>query len=144
MAKSPTITRSSIGRLSGVGAALLLTLAGPALAGSPDQQDPHSGQCFDITRHRGVLALDDRTVLVRLDGGAIYRVELADSCPGLMRPDPQISLIARGGALVCGKLDWELRVRGGGQVVPGLPCTIQSQRRLTPDEVAAIPRNKRP
>lgn len=139
MAKLLTITRHAW-----AGAALLLTLAGAALAGSPAGQDPRLAGCFDITRHRGVMPLDDQTLLVRLDGGAYYRVELADRCPALMRPDPQISLIARGGSMVCGPLDWDLRVSGGGQIASAVPCTIKSQRRLTPEEVVAIPRNKRP
>jgi hypothetical protein len=139
MAKSRTITRTH--RLAA--ASLVLALAGSAQAQPPGGQDPRLAGCFDITRHQGVLPLDDKTVLVRVDR-AIYRVELADHCPALMRPDPQISLIARGGAMVCGPLDWELKVGGGGQVASAIPCTIASQRRLTPDEVAAIPRNKRP
>jgi hypothetical protein len=143
MARSPTLSRLFLAAAL-VTLATLATLAGSAQAGPPDKTAPRGGDCFDITRHRGVLPLDDQTVLVRLDGDTIYRVELADHCPALMRPDPQISLIARGGALVCGPLDWDLRVSGGGQVASAVPCTIKSQRRLTPDEVAAIPRNKRP
>ena len=130
-------------RLAGtLGVAVVLALGASAAAlaqGEPQDK----GQCFDLSRHQGVLALNDHTVLVRVDA-AIFRLDLADRCPGLERPDPRITLVARGGSFVCGKLDYDLRVGEAGLGLPSLPCTIASQRRLTPDEVAAIPRNKRP
>ncbi|MHB8287171.1 MAG: DUF6491 family protein [Caulobacteraceae bacterium] len=126
---------------TGGGLALLLGVMGPSLAqATPPSTDP--AQCFDLSRHQGVLALDDRTVLVRVDAN-LYRLDLADRCPGLERPDPRITLVAHGGTYVCGKLDYDLHVGEGG-LANALPCTIASQRRLTPKEVAAIPRNKRP
>lgn len=121
------------------GAALSLSVAATALAQSAPADQ---AQCFDLSRHQGVLALDDHTVLVRVDA-SLYRLDLADRCPGLERPNPRITLVARGGSFVCGKLDYDLHVGEGG-LANSLPCTIATQRRLTPDEVAAIPRNKRP
>jgi hypothetical protein len=124
------------------GLASALGVATAALAqGGPTAQADHA-QCFDLSRHQGVLALDDHTVLVRVDA-SLFRLDLADHCPGLERPNPRIILISRGGSFVCGKLDYDLRVGGGG-LANALPCTIATQHRLTPEEVAAIPHNRRP
>jgi hypothetical protein len=135
-------------RLTQIVAAALIVAAG-ASAGSqamaqssqPDASGGLAQSCFDITHHEGVVALDDRTLLVRV-GPAIYRVDLADRCPGLTRPNPRITLAARSGSMVCGRLDYNIQVGENG--LPGIPCTVASQRRLTPAEVTALPPHRRP
>lgn len=101
-------------------------------------------QCFDLSRARGKVALDDRTLLVRVDGGAVMRIDLADQCPGLTRPDPRIILQARGSGFVCDRFDLSLSVGRAGAATGGVPCTVSAIRRLSAAEAAALPANRRP
>jgi hypothetical protein len=117
-------------------AALLTAVA--ARAQPPGQHD----ECFDISQRETIVAADDHTVRLRVNG-QVYEVK-TNRCPGLGRPDPRIAVITNGSSFVCGRLDYSLKV--GEEGVPGssLPCVVQSQRRMTPAEVAALPRNQRP
>jgi hypothetical protein len=120
-------------------AALMALTAGGAVA-----QDAQKGQCFDLTRQRSFSALDDHTMLIRVDGGRIFRVDLAGSCPALARPDPTVHLVADGSSFVCGRLDYHLEVGAGAQVASSVPCNVAGQHLMTPAELSAVPRNKLP
>lgn len=120
-----------------VAASLAGWATGPARASPP-------GQCFDLTYARGKVALDARTLLVRVDGGGVVRIDLADQCPGLTRPDPRIVLKARGGSYVCDRFDLDVSVARAGSPIGGVPCTVSSIRRLSRAELAALPKDRRP
>jgi hypothetical protein len=131
-------------------AAALLVLASTAQAQAQPGPQPQPAQsrpvphdaCFDISQRETLIALNDHSFVVRANG-QVYEVT-TNRCPGLGRPDPRISVITEGSSFVCGRLDYRLRV--GEEGVPGssLPCIVQSQRRLTPAEVAALPKDKQP
>ena len=99
-------------------------------------------ECFDISQRETLIPLNDHGFVVRVNG-QVYQVT-TDRCPGLGRPDPRISILTQGSSFVCGRLDYRLQV--GEMGVPGssLPCIVQSQRRLSPADVAALPKDKRP
>jgi hypothetical protein len=125
------------------GAALVLAAgAAPALSQDARGAAPSKLQCFDISQRTGILALNDHTVLIRANG-QVYQVT-TQTCPGLAHSDPRIDVVVDQSSFVCGRLDYRLRV--GEMGVPGsqLPCIVQSQRRLTPAEVAALPPSSRP
>ncbi len=125
-----------------LGALATVMLTGSVAVAAPAQRS--AAQCFDLSRARGKLALDDRTLLVRVDGGVVMRIDLADQCPGLTRPDPRIVLQARGGGYVCDRFDLNLLVGRAGAATGGVPCTVSAIRRLSAAEAAALPANRRP
>lgn len=131
-----------LGRVAAAAGCAIGLVAGAAIA-APERARP-AAQCFDITRVRTKLALDDRTLLARVDGGAVMQIDLSGSCPGLARRDPRIVFQSRGGSYVCDRLDLNLTVGRAGEPIPGTPCTVDAIRRLTPAEVAALPKDRRP
>ena len=125
-------------------AALLFGVSALSATTAPAQTAPRpENACFDITRHGGVVALDDKTLLLR-SGPSTYRITVAGACPGLSHPDPRITLVARAGPLVCGRLDYDLLVGEAGVPNPGLPCMVDTQHRLTATELADLPPSRRP
>jgi hypothetical protein len=119
-----------------LGAALF---AGAAARAQPPGQH---NECFDISERETIVAADPHTVRLRVNG-QVYEVK-TNECPGLGRPDPRITVITNGSSFVCGRLDYSLKVGEDGVPGSSLPCVVQSQRRMTPAEVAALPRNQRP
>ena len=115
-------------------AAAMLGIVAPALA---------QGQsCFFTTQWRGWKAPDDHTIYINVDDGhRIYRLDLSGSCPALL--DPTSSLITDNHTdSICSAIDWNLKVRGGGGITTG--CIVSKMTQLTPDEIAALPKDARP
>ena len=98
-------------------------------------------QCFYQHSIEGFVPTDDeKTVYLRVAGGAVYRIDLRSQCPGLAFRD-RIELNQFGNGTICGPLDLDLRLRQGRIAVP---CLIEGLHRLTPAELAAVPKKYRP
>jgi hypothetical protein len=126
---------------AGLAAAALL--AGAARAAAAPAPPGDTAQCFDLTRQRSLRALDDRTLLVRLGPAEFVRIDMAQSCPAIARPDPRITLRSHGGSFVCGRLDFDVLAGRGGDLASSVPCAVGGVRRLSPAEVAALPEMRR-
>jgi hypothetical protein len=105
---------------------------------------PKINQCFYSNQFQGFRAIDDRAFYMRVNVSDIYRIDLASSCPELRYPDARLITVVRGSSLICGPLDWDLRVGDSGPGAISEPCIVSAQTRLTKDEVAAIPRKLQP
>ena len=116
--------------------------AQPPAAG-PAAQPPGRGACFMIRNIRSFRSVDNRTVFVRVSGNDIFALELFSPCVGVNWAN-DVRMRARGGSSICeGRVNWvNLYVRrsGGGQQ----RCSVSNVRRLSPNEIANLPRGARP
>ena len=111
-------------------------VAGPAAA-QPSRNAPP--QCFSQRDIRNYAAQDDYTVNLRIGPRVVYQAKTVIGCPD----------IGYGAAIgyrsnsefVCSELDLTLvtRTNRGPR-----ECPLKSIRRLTPTEVAALPKRARP
>lgn len=131
--------RSILAGLSG--AALLL--AAPALAQPP--KPAAQNECFFVSQFQNWKpGGDDKTMYIRVGLSRFYRLDLAASCPNMRYPDARLINNFRTSS-ICSPLDWDMRVSQG--VGPGsmaMPCMVKKMTRLSPAEVAALPKKQKP
>jgi hypothetical protein len=121
-------------------AAALAVLAAPALAAAP--ADPAArGPCFFHFQWDSWRSPDANTIYMRIKHDEYYRVDL--SAGSNMLTDPTNHLISRvqGSSSVCSALDLNLDVTDGHITMPLIAKSIV---KLTPEQVAAIPRKDLP
>lgn len=106
----------------------------PPAAGSVLPQ----GECVRTEDFRNHRILDDRTLLIDVGGKGVYRFTMARSClRGAVSSDP-LTISGVGRSRICKPNDIELGVGRGGY------CFIEAIDRLSPEQVAALPRRSRP
>jgi hypothetical protein len=117
-------------------------LAATALAaGLPATAQPgHS--CFHVTEWYGWKASDDHTVFLNVGGNRVFRLDMAGSCPLTVGDSRIVSVDRSGSGLVCSPLDLDIHVSQGGGISTG--CIVSGMSELTPDQIAALPKNLRP
>lgn len=126
----------------------VLTLAAGAAAAAekpnPDKATiakPVEGrQCFWTRQANGFAAQDDRTVNVRVSVRDVYQFQLMGSCPDIDWSQ-RIALVSRSGDSICSGLDAEIITRSP---IGPMRCPVSHIRKLTPEEIAALPRKARP
>src|SRR5258708_26206740 len=109
-----------------------------------DAQPPakHSNdQCFVRRNINGFSAPNDRTVYIRVGVSDIWRLDLMTECTGLSFRTA-FGLEARPAtAWICSPLDATLICR---QARIRQRCPVSAMHRLTPGEIAALPKRDRP
>ena len=124
-------------------AATGLALATAAAAQPLSDRQRSTDTCFRTGSNVIYRPVDENTINVR-DGSAYYRIGV-NHCHNLVGIQPVIVNVLRGTDRVCGPLDPQLTVYDGlGPGSFGEPCIAESVVRLTPDEVAAIPKKFKP
>lgn len=124
--------------LAAVGLALATTAAAQPLS---DRERKNT--CFGPGSNVVYRPADENTIYVR-DGSSFFRISV-DHCTNLTSIDPVIVNVLHGSDRVCGPLDLQLTIYDGPG--PGgfpQPCIAQSIVRMSPDEVAAIPKKFKP
>lgn len=129
-----------------LGAMTVAALAPAAQAQTPAAaRDRPASDCFYINQLQGDHALSERSVIFRVNVSDFYRMDFARGCPALGYPQPRLILTPVGGiGLVCRALDLDVKV---GEQGPGSipePCIPTDLHRMTPAEVAAVPRKDLP
>ncbi len=132
-----------------MGAAALTGAAGPAgkatvAAPGVDAAAAATGanSCFrrssDVRNH---TVGGPNTLYLDVNGRDVYRVEMSNNClASAVSSDPLIFRNFGGGQTVCKPLDLDISIASGGQQ----RCIISSLSKLTPAEVAALPKKMRP
>jgi hypothetical protein len=122
-----------------VGAASALSLAAIAAPALADAQHP----CFFINQWEGWRAPDANTIFLRVNLRDVYRADLSAGSQELTWPG-SYHLISRveGSSSICGPLDLQLALSDGHGFYQ--PLIVRSLVKLTPDEIAAIPKKYRP
>jgi hypothetical protein len=127
-------------------ALLALAAATAALAAAPSQAaDTPGGQksCFRMSQVRSHRIVHPDTIYLRVKLHDVYRLTTKGSCTAAAMPDEALITRTVGGTdMVCRPLDLDISVRNG----PGMasPCIVDSIARLTPGEIAALPKKQRP
>jgi hypothetical protein len=110
--------------------------AAPAKAASPH------APCFFLNQWQGWKAPNDHTLYLAVNFHDVYQVDLASGSSMLQAPDARLINRAFGSDDVCSALDLQLSVADlGGFREPLFPSRIT---KLTPEQVAAIPKKYRP
>jgi hypothetical protein len=127
-------------------AAALLALgaaaSSPAFAADKDKLPADAAQrsCFYTRNVDGFAAPDDKTVYVRVGVRDVYRFDMFGPCPDLDW-NQRLALVSRGSSWICSGMDAEVITHSP---IGPQRCPVRSVRKLTPVEVAALPKKSRP
>lgn len=134
---------------SGAACALLLatvaTLTGaPALA-APVKSTPDKpgAPCFFITQWQGWKSPSPDVVYLGIIPHQVYRLDLSYGVPALQWPDMHLLSIVHNPASVCSAIELQLYVSDSHNDFR-MPLIGRKLTKLTPEEVAAIPRKYLP
>jgi hypothetical protein len=117
--------------LAGVTVATVLGVAMSANAQSGD------GQCVRTQFLRNHTVGDNHTLYFDYDGRDVVKLTTSGNCLAAVTSSDPIVLKDRSAGQICKPIDWDIRVRG-------IPCMVTGMTKLTPAEVAALPKGKRP
>ncbi len=119
-------------------AGLVLTAAAatPGLAAD-------NGACFRMSQMQGHTVADASTLYVGLSGRRdVYRITMSGAClASKTSSDPLITRNSGGSDLICKPIDLDLAVGGAGGVSH---CIVSDIQKLSPPELAALPKKLRP
>jgi hypothetical protein len=122
----------SIARCAAVAAAALLA-AGAANA---------ERNCFLSIDWQGWKSPSPDVLYLKVNMHDVYKVELSGGGSSqLQNPSVHLVSIVRGGNTICSAIDLDLKVSDNGFITPLIAKTLT---KLTPDEIAAIPKKFRP
>lgn len=146
MSKIANIARAA---LVGIAIAGSMTLAGASAAQgtapaatTTDKPAKPPRQCFYLSDWHGWSAPNKDTLYLKVRNRDVYRVDLAYGSSQLTWPGNHLVSIVRGSDSICNPLDLDLRVSDGfGMAIPIRAKTIT---KLTPEEIALIPKKDRP
>ena len=141
-----------IRRIATLGA-LLGALAAPGIGGAQtaaadaakaDQLDGRGG-CFYINQLQGNHALNDRSVIFRVNVSDFFRLDFAQRCYALTDIQPRLILTPVGGiGSICRAIDLDVKVSEQGPGAIPEACIPSALHKLTPAELAAIPKKDLP
>lgn len=102
-----------------------------------------AGSCFRISQIRNHTKADASTLLVSVGSGkSVYRWQMSGAClAAASSSDPLILEPVGGIDVVCKPIDLNVKVQVGAIASP---CIVKSIAKLTPEEVAALPKKIRP
>jgi len=124
-------------------AAGLVALDGSAaVAASPAAPAEHKQSCFFISQWEGWKSPSPDVLYLGVNMHDVYKVQLSYGSTELSWPDAHLVSISRGGDTVCTALDLDLSISDGHGFRQPLMATAITK--LTPEEVAAIPKKFRP
>ncbi len=128
----------------GLAAAGAISAAPFALRAEPSRppaKDAPPQQCFYSSNINNFTTEADRIVYIRVGVGDVYRLDLMTECPELgFREDIQFTRADRGSS-ICSPVDLTISYRQNGA---RRICPVVDMRKLTPSEVAALPKRLRP
>ena len=122
-------------------AASLLAL-GATAAGAADRP-AHADQCFWARNVTSFAAPDDHTVYVRVNQRDVFRLDLMIACPDVDW-NQRVALRSSHGAggSICSPLDAEIISHATG--IGRQRCPVKALTKLTPAEVATLPKGAKP
>jgi hypothetical protein len=125
-------------------AAASLTLSAAAHAQDKPADKPASkNQCFWSRNVTSFASPDDHTVYIRVNVRDVYRLDLMISCPDVDW-NQRVALVSNRGAggSICSPLDAEIVSHATG--IGRQRCPVKAITKLTPEEVAALPKRAKP
>jgi hypothetical protein len=98
-------------------------------------------QCFYTKMVSGFAAPDDKTLYVRVGVKEVYRFDMFGPCPDIDW-NQSLALVSRPSSWICNGMDAEVITHSPG--IGRQRCPVAHMQKLTPEEVAALPRRARP
>lgn len=108
----------------------------------PTAPPPAARQCFSMRDWSGWKAVDEKTLLLRVNLHDIWRVDLASECGMLTSPGVHLVTEVRGTDQICTAIDLDLKVADQGGF--NVPCFVKTIRQLSKEEAAAVPKKDLP
>ena len=129
-------TRTAVAAL----AALIAFGAASTQALAKPPAEPGKRQCFFTRNADGFAAPDEKTLYVRVGVRDVYRFEMFGPCQD-MDWNQSLALVSRGSSSICTGMDAEVITHSP---IGPQRCAVRSVRKLTPEEVKALPPKARP
>ena len=134
-----------------IAAIAVAALAGLAIAAEPaphahgvDANTNAGKSCFrtsDIRSHK----LTEDSIYLRVGAKDVYRLETTGNCKGgHFDTDPLVIDPAPVNGMVCSPVDLTLKIGRSNDLSMPTGCIVRGMRKLTPQEVAALPAKLRP
>ena len=117
--------------------AAIAAFAAPLVATAADR-DGGKTPCFFVTQWRGWKSPAPDTLYLGVNNHDVYKVTLSAPSNQLSWPDMHLVSINRGSSSICSAIDLDLKIADTNGFAT--PLIARSLVKLTPDEVAAIPR----
>jgi len=128
-------------RLGFAASAAALLALGATAVGAADK--PAKDTCFWARNITSFAAPDDHTVYVKVNQRDVYRLDLMISCPDVQFNQRVELQSSRGaGGSICGPLDADIVSHATG--LGRQRCPVKALTKLTPDEIAALPKHAKP
>jgi hypothetical protein len=96
-----------------------------------------AGQCIRLQDFGNHAVADERTLLVKVFGKGVYRFTMSTACLRSAISSDPIGMRSVSRETICKPGQLDISARGG-------ICKVESIARLTPEEVATLPRGSRP
>jgi len=101
-----------------------------------------TGQCIRSSDIRNHTIADKHTLLIDVRGKDTYRITMRGGClAGAISSDPIITRQPPGASIICKPIDMDVAISRGG--FPS-QCIVDSIVKMSPEEVAALPRKLKP
>ena len=116
------------------------------LAGAAAQADEQPKQsCFSIRDWQNWKAdpVQKDVLYLRVRMHDVYRLQLTDPEPMLNAPSVHLVSKTRGPDMVCNPIDLDLKVSENGGIA-SVPIIVKTLTKLTPEQVAALPKGAQP
>jgi hypothetical protein len=112
----------------------------PIAQAEPQHQADHRS-CFYASNIENYAVASDRRLYLRVGVGDVYQLDLMNDCPELtFRQNVQITHTGAS-SLICSPIDLTIRFR---QIAARRVCPVAEMRKLSPAEIAALPKRDRP
>jgi hypothetical protein len=98
-------------------------------------------QCFYTRNADSFAAADENTLYVRVGIRDVWQFDMFGRCPDIDW-NQRLVLRSRASSWICSGMDAEVITHSPG--IGRQHCFVRSVRKLTPEEVAALPRRARP
>jgi hypothetical protein len=98
-------------------------------------------QCFYSRNVESFAAPDQHNLYIRVGVRDVYHFEMFGPCPDIDW-NQRLALVARPGPWICDGMDAEVVTHAVG--LGPQRCLVRNMHKLTPDEVAALPKRARP
>jgi len=98
-------------------------------------------QCFYTRNVTNFAAPDDKTLYVRVGVRDVYRFDMFGHCPDIDW-NQRLALVSRASSWICNGMDADVITHSPG--IGRQRCPVSDMHKLTPEEIAALPKRARP
>lgn len=101
-----------------------------------------TNNCFFVTQWQGWKSPSPDVIYLGVNVHDVYRVDLSVGSPMLSAPNMHLVSIVRGSSSICSAIDLDLKLSDDHGFTE--PLIAKALTKLTPDQIAAIPKKFRP